>query len=1757
MVQKYEPNIGARYLGALSTLLKPECFTGAGDWYDKFEAWDSLMQRYEEESDETVSDNIKKALILEHAFSKLKEHLQNNKTVYSTYALMRQGIRAFRLQNKKWNPDEFLVQAGLKTKKTADPNAMQVDGITPVKKFEGNCSGCGKPGHKQSDCRTTGTNAAANMAKFKAQGNGKGASNAGTTTAGKGAGKAGKASGKGATTTAKFDGECTGCGKWGHKKADCWYKDSVPAGKGKGKKGGKVASIVTDALKSFSEQLAALPSSAASMAGTPSVAGSTTSTTADKKGVRAIFDGSYDFGGQSSSSNAQFVMGILPDEGGNDNEAMTVGAISRGLKSALVDSGACLSVCPKDFAPEYMTHSCAEKNLFSVQGAKIAHYGMKTVDVAMTDGATGSIAFDVTNVTKPVIAVAALNDKGHAVVFDGENSYILNKSANKKTKIVRRGNGFFLDFSVKGPGDDDPVLASVETPAQPELESEDWWSDDYYYDYDHVAVQGIYEQLGEIQARISALTVAPILGDEEEREAQYERMMEPFDADAAAAEEAEEYDDDQMLQDLADGPPVAQAVEMPMPIKPSDPALVAEHELTHMPFAAWCVHCAASRSVDDKHLTAMRAERKIPLLQLDYGFYGDRGELTTDNDPAEKVMALIGKEMLSGYPFAAVGLRKGRDEYLVSCVLNWIKIIGSEEIELQCDGESPIKALLEEVKRRRNDGVTHIKPWLRTSPDYSHQSNGGAEREVRTIGELTRTLLSSVRARFGCEMRASSRLVPWAIRHAAFLQARFHVMANRGKDTAYYIVTGKTFNEPIVQFAEIVHYRLLTGGNNAKLVPRFEKGVWIGREEQGLNHLLLTTEGVKTARCIRRLASDGQNDINELERACGLPWAIKDGVGEGLHRRRVTPARAVTFEMPAAPHISDAGEEEGEQTQPAEAEEADGEAEDEQSTAPNGQNNESDSDMGDDTQVPNSASASSTPLVSVPTPRVVDPVTGFQGVPPPPAAAVHRNSGELAAPGSPRGPSSKRESDGPGSPDKKAHITLIYCDDGEVVEEADDNTINGYAEHLASKEYDPDEMKAAIERELTKLEEFKVFTWVPNSEVGRNAKVFRHVWVKSVKDTGEVKARLACCDYNTGSEQEGSFCPTPSSTAVRVMECVALLRGYSEIHSDIVSAFIHAEEPDLVFMMPPKEWCILRGKTPGAGLWRLEKALYGRRTAGGNFRDHFESIVTAIGDYQRCPQEPTLFFSKTTRVALLHHVDDIKSHGPPAAHEQMLNQCDEHLLTKRGKPTQAGGPDDVYLGRSKMRQHDSITTKPHSKHIDKILSLLELEGAKPSNVPGNKEDGQVENGEELVDEAKAKIYRSCVGSAIFLSDDRFDIKYAVKELAKSMKQPTVASFARLKQLGRYLSGTKEYGHRLLMLNNKPTHIDIFVDADWGGTAGDRRSTEGGIVTVGGMVLTGWSSTQGGLPALSSAESELRGINRGCKEGIYVQNLLKFLDIDLPLRVWTDSSAARQAAIKLGVQKMRHLETQELFVQQLVKEKRVTVVKIVGTENPADIMTKYVKPPVLKKHISAVGLVDCSGQVSETASTVNAIVARTVEIWPKTLDSDGGVLIETQPTKKTSYGSQQWWKPTLVRGGVLFSVAGSVAGKAEETCQALTVRYENTMSANVAARAFAIFPEELHLLVLAIVLMLAVIGAITVASGLIRTAWSWLSPKSKNISVGTDIHGSSLREVHFAEFGEVFHAKAECHYLNRNRTRPAKSRRGCSYCVGELKVTSLH
>ena len=48
------------------------------------------------------------------------------------------------------------------------------------------------------------------------------------------------------------------------------------------------------------------------------------------------------------------------------------------------------------------------------------------------------------------------------------------------------------------------------------------------------------------------------------------------------------------------------------------------------------------------------------------------------------------------------------------------------------------------------------------------------------------------------------------------------------------------------------------------------------------------------------------------------------------------------------------------------------------------------------------------------------------------------------------------------------------------------------------------------------------------------------------------------------------------------------------------------------------------------------------------------------------------------------------------------------------------------------------------------------------------------------------MYRALVARANYLSQDRSDIQYAVKELSRGMSQPTLGDWQGLKRLGRYL-----------------------------------------------------------------------------------------------------------------------------------------------------------------------------------------------------------------------------------------------------------------------------------------------------------------------------------------------------------------------------------
>ena len=111
------------------------------------------------------------------------------------------------------------------------------------------------------------------------------------------------------------------------------------------------------------------------------------------------------------------------------------------------------------------------------------------------------------------------------------------------------------------------------------------------------------------------------------------------------------------------------------------------------------------------------------------------------------------------------------------------------------------------------------------------------------------------------------------------------------------------------------------------------------------------------------------------------------------------------------------------------------------------------------------------------------------------------------------------------------------------------------------------------------------------------------------------------------------------------------------------------------------------------------------------------------------------------------------------------------------------------------------------------------------------------------------------------------------------------------------------------------------------------------------------------PRRSSGEAEFNGVVRGSGAGLGFQSLLRDLGLEVPLRVWTDSSAAIGICSRQGLGGVRHLDTHTLWVQQAVRCKKIDLRKVDGEVNPADIFTKH--SLTRERLMKLVGLFECA------------------------------------------------------------------------------------------------------------------------------------------------------------------------------------------------------
>ena len=104
------------------------------------------------------------------------------------------------------------------------------------------------------------------------------------------------------------------------------------------------------------------------------------------------------------------------------------------------------------------------------------------------------------------------------------------------------------------------------------------------------------------------------------------------------------------------------------------------------------------------------------------------------------------------------------------------------------------------------------------------------------------------------------------------------------------------------------------------------------------------------------------------------------------------------------------------------------------------------------------------------------------------------------------------------------------------------------------------------------------------------------------------------------------------------------------------------------------------------------------------------------------------------------------------------------------------------------------------------------------------------------------------------------------------------------------------------------------------------------------MIKSWSKTLATL-ALSTGEAELGAAVKGATEAEGIQSILRDFEIVARIVMKSDASAAIGITRRLGLGKVRHLSTGDLWIQQRVHQGRIEVGKLPGSENPADAMTK--------------------------------------------------------------------------------------------------------------------------------------------------------------------------------------------------------------------------
>ena len=294
------------------------------------------------------------------------------------------------------------------------------------------------------------------------------------------------------------------------------------------------------------------------------------------------------------------------------------------------------------------------------------------------------------------------------------------------------------------------------------------------------------------------------------------------------------------------------AIQMSDPREPSSTEKEV-HELTHLLPQPWCERCVKGRGMENPHkrVTIERAESTLHVIAVDFCFIKTSGiapGVTAD----EGATCLVLLDVDTGYMKAVPAAGRTVTDCLIEGGKRFVEQFFQRRVRLRCAGEPATLAYGGKLKELLAESVV-LERTLR------HDSRRNpSERAVRTLEEQVKVMPLNFEERTGSELLANSRLWPWLVRHAGWVDARLRVNTNGA--TPYQDACDSTYTSELLPFGELVLFRLplphTRRTNQNRTIYRgdsgCDKGFWCGLDEDNA-HIIVTESGLEIARTVRIL----------------------------------------------------------------------------------------------------------------------------------------------------------------------------------------------------------------------------------------------------------------------------------------------------------------------------------------------------------------------------------------------------------------------------------------------------------------------------------------------------------------------------------------------------------------------------------------------------------------------------------------------------------------------------------------------------------------------------------------------------------------------------------------------------------------------------------------------------------------------------------------------------------------------------------------